>query len=193
MPKRDPRVDAYIAKSGAFAKPILERVREAVHAALPDVEETMKWSTPFFDYMGPICMMAAFKEHCRFGFWKGSLVTGKTAGEKIERITSVADLPSKKDLVALVKKAAKLNEEGVKPARASKPAKQPAETPADLAAALKKKKATTEFEKFSPSQKREYIDWITSAKAEDTRERRLDQAVEWIGEGKPRNWKYMKK
>src|SRR5512141_2556493 len=101
---RDPRVDAYIAKAADFAKPILETIREAVHAALPAVTETMKWSTPFFDYKGPIAMMAAFKEHCRFGFWKGSLVTGKE-GEAIERITSVKDLPPKKKLVELVKKA----------------------------------------------------------------------------------------
>lgn len=192
MPNRDPRVDAYIARSAAFAKPILERVREAVHAALPEVEETMKWGTPFFDYKGPVCMVAAFKEHCRFGFWKGSLVTGRTSGEKIERITSVDDLPSKKELVALVKKAAKLNDEGVKPVRAKKPAKPPVSTPADLAAALKKKKASKTFEEFSPSQKREYIEWITGAKSEETRKRRLEQAVEWIAEGKPRNWKYMR-
>jgi uncharacterized protein YdeI (YjbR/CyaY-like superfamily) len=195
MRNRDPRVDAYIAKSPAFAKPILATVREAVHAALPEVEETMKWSTPFFDYKGPICMVAAFKEHCRFGFWKGSLVTGRTSGEKMERITSVTELPSKKTLVALVKKAARLNEEGVKLPRAKRSlAKKPAVVPGDLAAALKKnKKANAAFAKFSPSQRLEYIDWITGAKAAETRERRLLQGIEWIAEGKPRNWKYMKK
>lgn len=194
MPSRDRRIDAYIAKAPEFARPILETVREAVHAALPEVEETMKWSTPFFDYKGPICMVAAFKEHCRFGFWKGSLVTGDKAGEKIARVTSLKDLPSKKELVALVKKAAKLNEEGVKPARAPKPAKAPAATPDDLAAALRKNKdAKAAFDEFSPSQRREYIDWITGAKAAETRQRRLDQAIEWIALGKPRNWKYMKK
>lgn len=195
MRNRDPRVDAYIAKAPAFAKPILGAVREAVHAALPDVEETMKWSTPFFDYKGPICMVAAFKAHCRFGFWKGSLVTGRTSGEKMERLTSVEELPSKKKLIALVKKAAKLNEEGVKVPRAKKKtAKNPAAMPDDLAASLKKNKtANAAFKKFSPSQRREYIEWITGAKASETRERRLVQAIDWIAEGKPRNWKYMKK
>ena len=194
MSNRDPRVDAYIAKAPAFAKPIIERVREAVHAAVPDVEETMKWSTPFFDYKGPLCMVAAFKEHCRFGFWKGSLVTGRTSGEKIEKITSVDDLPSKKELVALVKKAVQLNEEGIKPVRPAKAPKKEAATPDDLAAALKKnRKAGAAFEKFPPSHRRDYIEWITGAKADDTRKRRLDQAIEWIAEGKPRNWKYMKK
>ena len=195
MSNRDPRVDAYIAKAPDFAKPILERVRDAVHAAVPDVEETMKWSTPFFDYKGPLCMVAAFKAHCRFGFWKGSLVTGRTSGEKIEKITTVDDLPSKKELIALVKIAAQLNEDGVKPVRpAKKAATKPVKTPDDLAAALKKnKKANAAFEKFPPSHRREYIDWITSAKADETRKRRLDQAIEWMAEGKPRNWKYMKK
>jgi hypothetical protein len=195
MPNHDPRVDAYIARAPDFAKPILARVRDAVHAAVPGVEETMKWSTPFFDYKGPLCMVAAFKEHCRFGFWKGSLVTGRTSGEKIEKITSLDELPSKKELIALVKIAAQLNEDGVKPARpAKKAAPKAVKTPNDLAAALKKnKKANAAFEEFPPSHRREYIDWITGAKADETRKRRLDQAIEWIAEGKPRNWKYMKK
>lgn len=194
MPNRDRRVDAYIAKAPEFAKPIIEAVRDAVHAALPEVEETMKWSTPFFDYKGPICMIAAFKEHCRFGFWKGSLVTGDKSAEKMARITSARELPPKKELVAMVKKAARLNEEGVKPKRVPKEAKAPVETPDDLAAAFRKnRKAKSFFDDFSPSQRREYIEWITAAKAAETRQRRLEQAVEWIAEGKPRNWKYMKK
>lgn len=194
MPNRDPRVDAYIARSAAFAQPILEAVREAVHTALPDVEETMKWSTPFFDYKGPLCMVAAFKEHCRFGFWKGSLVTGDQSAEKMQVIKSVKDLPPRKELIAFVRKASKLNDEGVKPPRAIQRTKKPLPTPDDLAKALKKnRKASAVFEQFPPSHRREYIDWITDAKSDETRKRRLDQAIEWIAEGKPRNWKYMKK
>ena len=189
MPKHDARVDAYIAKSADFAKPILQYLRETIHAALPQVEETMKWSTPFFEYKGTLAMMAAFKEHIRFGFWKGQLLD---AG--MERITSMKDLPPKKDLVALVKKAAALNEQGVKVERPAKKKAAPAKTPPDLTAALKKnKKAGAAFEGFPPSHRREYIQWITDAKSEETRKRRLDQAVEWIAEGKPRNWKYMSK
>src|SRR5438105_4718548 len=110
MGKRDRRVDAYIARAGEFAKPILELIRETAHTAVPEIEETMKWSAPFFDYKGTLAMMAAFKEHVRFGFWKGGLV----GFDAMERLTSVRDLPSKKQLVALFRKAAELNEQGVK-------------------------------------------------------------------------------
>src|SRR3954470_18608290 len=120
MPTRDPRIDAYIAKSADFAKPILTQIRETVHTACPEVEESLKWSMPFFSHHGPLMNMSAFKEHAAFGFWKGALVLGRGLGEderamgQFGRITSVKDLPSKKELTALIKKAAKLNEEGVR-------------------------------------------------------------------------------
>lgn len=197
MANRDPRIDAYIAKSADFAKPILESLREIIHNAVPDVEETMKWSMPAFDYKGPLCNMAAFKEHCAFGFWKGSLVVGDVAKEAMGhmgRITTLKDLPPKKELARLIKEAARLNEEGVKVERAPRTPKKPLKTPEDLSAALaKNKKASAAFEGFPPSHRREYIEWITDAKGEETRKRRIAQAVEWIAEGKSRNWKYMKK
>lgn len=190
MTKRDARVDAYIANSAEFAKPILHYLRDTAHEAVPEIEETMKWSTPFFEYKGTLAMMAAFKEHIRFGFWKGSLVDQKA----MERITSMKDLPPKNRLMAAFRKAAELNEQGVKVVKAPKSTKKPARTPADLAAALKKnRKAAAAFDEFSPSHKREYIEWITQAKSDETRKRRVDQALEWIAEGKPRNWKYMKR
>ena len=191
---RDPRIDAYIAKSADFAKPILESLREIVHNAVPDVEETMKWSMPAFDYKGPLCNMAAFKAHCAFGFWKGSLVVGDVAKEAmghLGRITSVKDLPPKKELARMIKEAARLNEDGVKVERAPRTPKKALEMPDDLSAALKKnKKASAAFESFPPSHRREYIEWITEAKREDTRARRVAQAVEWMAEGKSRHWKY---
>ena len=199
MGTRDARVDAYIAKSADFARPILAHLREVVHAACPDAEETMKWSFPHFQYKGLLCSMAAFKEHCAFGFWKGSLIVGKGDGEaekamgQFGRIARLSDLPSRKVLTGYVKEAMKLNDEGVKVPSRSKP-KTPGEVvvPDDLAAALKKnRKAGAAFDGFSPSHKREYIQWITEAKTEATRTRRLETAVEWMAEGKPRNWKYM--
>lgn len=197
MGKRDPRVDAYIDKAAPFAKPILEHIRETVHAAVPNVEETMKWSFPHFDYKGMLCSMAAFKEHCAFGFWKHSLVVGgerpSEAMGSVGRITSVKDLPSKKELTALLKKAAALNDEGVKVERPKRAPKEALPTPDDLAAALKKnKKAAAAFDGFPPSHRREYIEWITEAKTEPTRAKRLAQTIEWLNEGKPRNWKYAK-
>lgn len=196
MGTRDPRVDAYIAKAADFAKPILAHIRETVHAACPDVVETTKWSMPFFDYHGPLVNMAAFKEHAALRFWKGALVLGQSAGDDdpamghFGRLTSVKDLPPKKELVALIRKAARLNEEGVKVEKKKAPrAELP--VPPELSAALaKNKKARANYEAFPSSHKREYNEWIGEAKREETKAARVKQAVEWIAEGKARNWKY---
>jgi uncharacterized protein YdeI (YjbR/CyaY-like superfamily) len=196
MGTRDKRVDAYVAKSAHFAKPILEHIRDVVHEGCPEVEETIKWGFPNYQYKGMLCSMAAFKEHCTFGFWKGSLIVDAAdrrsdeAMGQLGRITKLADLPPRKKLVGYVKKAKELNDAGVKVAKTTKP-KPVLEPPADLLAALRKnKKAQAAFDKFPPSHKREYVEWIVEAKTDETRQRRLAQAVEWMAEGKPRNWKY---
>ena len=196
MGKKDARVDDYIAKAPVFAKPILIEIRARVHAACPEVEEAMKWRQPSFEYKGLMCGMAAFKDHCVFGYWKapllGAAADGANAVGYRDEIRSVADLPPKAVFKAQVKKAMALNDAGInvpKPARAPK---APVEVPEDLAAAVKKnKKAQAAFERFSPSHRREYVEWITDAKTEATRTKRLLQTVEWLAEGKPRNWKYM--
>jgi uncharacterized protein YdeI (YjbR/CyaY-like superfamily) len=196
MGRKDPRIDAYIAKSPDFARPILKHLRDLVHKGCRDVEETVKWSAPHFDYHGgPLAGMASFKAHCAFGFWKGSLIVpgNSDAMGQFGRITSLSDLPSDKVLIGYVQKAARLNEEGVKVPRPLKHEKKEIPMPSDLAAALKKSaKARATFEGFRPSYKREYLEWITEAKTEETRRKRLDTAIEWMAEGKPRNWKYMK-
>lgn len=197
MGPRDKRVDAYIAKSADFAKPVLTFIREVVHEGCPEVEETIKWSHVSFQYKGILCGMAAFKEHCTFGFWKHALVVdakdqSDEAMGQLGRITKLSDLPPKKKLVAYVKRAKELNEKGVKVAKPPSKPKPAAEPPADLLAALKKnRKALATFENFSPSNKREYVEWIVDAKTDETRQRRLAQAVEWMADAKPRNWKYM--
>ena len=201
MGTTDPRIDAYIEKSADFARPILAHLREVVHAACPQVEETMKWSFPHFVYGGGIlCSMASFKEHCAFGFWKGSLILGE-GGKSVEamgqfgRITSLDDLPPRGVLEGYVREAMRLNDAGVKSPTRSKPAGAPKPEPAVpdyLAAALAANEAArATFERFPPSQRKEYIEWLTDAKTEATRERRLEQTLEWLSEGKPRNWKYM--
>jgi uncharacterized protein YdeI (YjbR/CyaY-like superfamily) len=196
MGTRDPRVDVYIAKQADFARPILTHLREVVHAACPDVEETMKWSSPFFMYHGTMCQMAAFKEHCAFGFWKGALVVGRSSGDddraagQFGRITSVKDLPPKTELTRYIKKAMQLNEEGVAVPK-TKTARPQLPVPPELTAALaKNKKARARFDAFPPSHQREYSEWIGEAKREATRASRVEQAIEWIAEGKSRNWKY---
>jgi len=204
MPQKDPRVDLYISKSADFAKPILIHLRELIHLACPEVSETIKWSFASFDYMGPMCSMAAFKQHCAFGFWKASIMKDKTLAKNSEsesamghygKITSLNDLPSDKKIIAHIKDAMMLNERGIKlPPKKVTKAKKEIVVPVFFLKELKKnKKAFTVFEAFSPSHKREYVEWISEAKTGETKNRRMETAIEWMSEGKSRNWKYIKK
>src|SRR5580765_3440096 len=198
MPTTDPRVDAYIEKSKDFAKPVLNHIRSLVHDACPDVVETMKWSFPHFDYKGMMCSMASFKEHCAFGFWKqklmedGAFPAEKTAMGSFGRITSVADLPDDKTMKKLIVMAVKLNDDGIKVKRAlvAKGSKELV-VPEILVAALDACTPAAEtFNNFPYSCKKEYVEWITEAKTDATRDRRLATTIEWLSEGKRRNWKY---
>lgn len=202
MAKKDRRVDAYIERSADFARPILKHVRKVVHAALPTVEEDLKWGMPHFMYNGMLCGMAAFKRHCSFGFWRAKelaklhkeFAPSDEAMYQFGRITKKSDLPSDKLITKLVNAAAALNECGPKPrptAKSKKPARKM--PPAFLAALKKNKKAHAAFAAFSPSHQREYIEWIAEAKRDETRDRRIATAIEWIAAGKSRNWKYEKK
>ena len=200
MGKKDPRVDAYIERAAPFAQPILKHVRAVVHEACPDVEETIKWRMPTFMYKGMLCGMAAFKEHAVLGFWKSKLILnaeGRRADEawgSFGRLSNVSELPPKKTLAGYVKKAMELNSGDVKVPRPAKPRKPPAKLPTDLKNALaKNKKAMATYEGFSPSHKREYVEWITEAKTDETRLKRVATAVEWMSGGKTRMWKYERK
>ena len=201
MGSRDPRVDAYIAGAMPFARPILTYIRKVVHAGCPGVEEGMKWSFPHFMSDGILCSMAAFQKHCAFGFWKGALLNnGKRTPQsrgpmgQYGRITKITDLPRPKEFTALVRKAAALNAAGVKVPRRAPAMKPAVKTPADLMKALRANtKALDAFKAFSPSHKREYITWITEAKTDETRQRRVMTAVDWIEHGKSRHWMYARK
>lgn len=194
---RDSRIDAYIAKSAPFAQPILERLRELVHEACPDVDEGIKWGMPFFSHGGaPMCHMAAFKQHCSFGFWLHKDVTGDTANDgmgQFGKLTSLKDLPPKKTLVALIRKAIALSEAGVKVKRGPAKSKPAPVLPEDVAALLAMKKhaaARAHFDAFPPGAQREYVDWIGEAKTDATRQKRIATTLEWLAEGKRRHWKY---
>jgi uncharacterized protein YdeI (YjbR/CyaY-like superfamily) len=201
MGTRDQRVDAYIAKSADFAKPILNNLRESVHEYCPEVEETMKWSFPHFMYRGMLCSMASFKQHCAFGFWKGSLVVdakGRTLEQamgQFGRIGQLSDLPTRTALRGFIRKAMQLNEAGVS-ARERRPKAGPRKAlraPPYFTAALRKNKAAVAtYEALPPSKKREYVDWLTEAKTDATREKRLASSLEWLAAGKARYWKYEK-
>jgi uncharacterized protein YdeI (YjbR/CyaY-like superfamily) len=203
MPTIDKRVDAYIKKAQPFAQPILTHIRKLIHTACPEVEEKIKWSFPNFEYKGVFCNMAGFKEHCSFGFWKQSLmkdphkIFGKTeAMGNLGKIKSLKDLPSDKIMLEYIKQAVALNEQGVKRVLAPKAAPNSKDLVIHdyLTKALaKNKKAHTTFTSFSYSHKKEYVEWFEEAKTEETRVKRLKTALEWMTEGKSRNWKYVKK
>jgi len=203
MAKKNPLLDSYIAAAEPFAQPILTHLRNLVHKACPEVEETIKWGFPHFDHKGVMCSMAAFKKHCAFGFWKSTLmsdphkvmeVKDRGAMGNFQRITSLSDLPSDKILIAYIKEAKKLNEDGAKLPARKKTINKEIVVPVDLKKALKRNSDAWEnFEKFSYSNKKDYVEWIEEAKTEVTRDKRIQTAVEWISEGKIRNWKYMKK
>jgi uncharacterized protein YdeI (YjbR/CyaY-like superfamily) len=204
MGKSDKRVELYITKSAPFAQPILWHIVEVVHKACPEAEETMKWSFPHFIYKdNNLCSMAAFKQHCAFGFWLGSkmkdpnriLHTGqnKTAMGHLGQLKSLKDLPSDKILSAYIKEAMRLIDKGEKQEKAAPAKKKPLAVPSYFKTALSKnKKALATFENFSPSCKKEYVEWITEAKTEETRNTRMKTAIEWMTEGKSRHWKYKK-
>ncbi|HXC04081.1 MAG TPA: DUF1801 domain-containing protein [Bacteroidia bacterium] len=199
-------IDVYIAKAAPFAKPILTHIRNLVHQACPEVEEQTKWGFPHFDYKGMCISMAGFKAHCSLGFWKASLMKDPqklftrlsgaegTGMGHLGKITSLKDLPSDKILLAYFKEAIRLNEEGITlPPRAKPPVKDKKELilPPALVAGLKKnKKAATQFKAFSYSHQKEYAEWIGEAKTEETIQKRLATTLEWLEEGKSRNWKY---
>lgn len=207
-PKRNPKVDAYIQKSRPFAQPILVHLRKLIHAGCPDVEETMKWSMPFFEYRGVIlCNMSAFKAHCRFGFWGLEIsavlrkegIVREGGASTLGRITSIDALPPQKKIIDWIAQAAALIESGQERSpiaarpRVTKRVRPALKTPPDFNRALgKNKKAAAAFAAFSPSCRREYIEWIVDAKRPETREQRIATAVDWIAQGKQRNWKYQK-
>jgi uncharacterized protein YdeI (YjbR/CyaY-like superfamily) len=199
--KPDPRIDTYIAEAAPFAQPILRHLRKLVRQGCPDVEETLKWSSPSFMSNGRILAgMAAFKAHCTFGFWHQEMEKrlareGHKTGEAmglLGRITSLKDLPDDRTMLGYIRTAVELNVSEApgrpRPAGKSRPELP---VPADLAAALKRNKAAAAtFERFSPSHRREYVEWITEAKRGETRQKRLATTLEWLAEGKSRNWKY---
>jgi uncharacterized protein YdeI (YjbR/CyaY-like superfamily) len=194
----DPRVDAYIAKSAVFARPILQHLRALVHEACPAADETIKWGMPAFTHHGILCGLAAFKAHCAFGFWRRGMtaVIGRDGAKAAQamgslgRITRLADLPADRAMLGYIRQAAKLNEAGG-PARPKRQSRKPLPVPADLAAALKKNgKAAKTFAILSPSHRRDYIEWITEAKRAETRQKRFATTVKWLAAGKARNWQY---
>jgi uncharacterized protein YdeI (YjbR/CyaY-like superfamily) len=198
METYDLRQDDYIAKAADFAQPILIHLRQLIHDAAPQIQETMKWSMPFFDYKGTVCHIAGFKQHCTFGFWKGSLLSDphnilerSDAMGHLGRITSMADLPADEILMQYIREAVELNEKGIKVDKTKSTVKPPLVIPDYFSELLKEHpQAETQFNNYSYSHKKEYVEWITEAKTEGTRHKRMLTAIQWLSEGKSRHWKH---
>lgn len=200
MGSKDKRIDAYIAKSADFAKPILTHLRKLVHQACPEVQETVKWGMPHFDYKGMMCGMASFKQHATFGFWKAKLMedfdkklspVGETAMGHFGRITSLKDLPSDAQVKRYVKEACRLNDNGVRVTRTKPTPKKPLLVPAFFKKELARNtKAKATFDAFSYSHRKDYVEWVTEAKTDATRDKRMATTILWLSQGKGRNWKY---
>jgi len=204
MATKNPRIDAYIEKAAPFAQPVLKHLRSLIHKTCPEVVETIKWGMPSFEYKGIWCGFASFKEHCTFGFWKAGIMKdagvllgkeSKSAMGNLGKITSMKDLPSDKIIIGWLKESMKLNDAGIKvPKNVTKHEKKEVVTPGWFITAVKKnKKAWSTFENASASFKKEYVQWVTEAKTDETKDKRMKQSIEWMAEGKHRNWKYMKK
>lgn len=200
MGTKDKRIDTYISKAEDFAKPILKHFRILIHKACPDVKETIKWGFPHFDYKGMMCATASFKNHCAFGFWKARLMIdydkkfsagNEAAMGHFGKIKSLKDLPSDKIIQQYIKEAMRLNDDDIRIVKKRPVEKKSLTIPTDLKKALTgNKKAKTTFEGFSYSNKKDYVEWITEAKTDVTRFKRLETTLEWLAEGKIRNWKY---
>jgi uncharacterized protein YdeI (YjbR/CyaY-like superfamily) len=200
MEQYDPRVGAYIEKSAMFAKPVLNHIRQLVHQTSPLITETIKWGFPFFEYKGAVCNMAAFKQHCSMGFWKAALLNDpngiinrgdEPSAGSFGRVTTIADLPADEVIADFIKQAIILNETGAKGSMKPAAPKTEIYVPDYFTAALAQHpKAKAAFGAFSPSHRKEYLEWIIDAKTDATRQKRMDTAIEWMEEGKSRNWKY---
>tara|TARA_Y100001935_G_C17097700_1_gene404391 strand:- start:113 stop:727 length:615 start_codon:yes stop_codon:yes gene_type:complete len=202
MNTSDPRIDKYIDKSADFAKPILIHLRNLIHEVCPDVKETLKWSFPHFEHKGIICSITSFKQHCAFSFWKAALMEdpsgilrkgGSIAMGQFGKITKLSDLPKDEIIKELILQAIELNEKGIKLPVKTNTEKKELEIPEYfLESITSNPKAAETFENFSYTNKKEYVEWVTEAKTEKTRLKRLNTAIEWMSEGKVRNWKYIK-
>jgi uncharacterized protein YdeI (YjbR/CyaY-like superfamily) len=193
---RDPRIDAYIAKAQPFARPILEKMRDRVHAVLPEAEESIKWSMPAYTLGGKIVLItAAFKAHTALNFWRGQELRGDSANAdamgQFGKIASVDELPGDAELDRLIREAAELAKNAPAPRKVKHAPKPPPELHPDFAAALAKApKAKANLDSFPPSAQRDYFEWIAEAKQDATRQKRIATAIEWLSEGKRRHWKY---
>ena len=194
MSAHDARIDAFIAKAQPFAQPILTHLRDVLHHACGGLEESIKWGRPAFLNEGRIlAVFGAFKAHASLTLWKMGEATGREEEGmgQFGKLTSLADLPGDEELIRIIQATASARAKAMpQPKKAPRP---DLPVPDELASALAASpKAQAVWDGFAPSHRREYSEWVSEAKRAETRAARVAQSVEWIAEGKQRNWKYQK-
>jgi len=202
--KKNPKVDAYILNTAPFAQPILNELRATLETAEPELEETIKWGFPCFTFQSKlICSFSAYKNHCVFRFWQGSNLkdsagiltkVGETEMGELSKIKNLEDLPNSEILINYIREAIELSKK-----KSTKTIVSEKKITIDLKSYDLQEifssfpKQAEKFDTFSPSHRKEYISWINEAKTEDTKLKRIKTMMEWLLEGKSRNWKYEKK
>ncbi|MEO9802317.1 MAG: YdeI/OmpD-associated family protein [Reichenbachiella sp.] len=197
-PDASKKIDAYLTTVSSEHRPVLELIRKTVNAVDDRIQEDWKWRAPCFSLEGLVCWFVAFKSHVGLNFFKGALIEDihnafvesedEDKGNRMIHFKSIDEVKVKV-IQDYVKQAVLLNEQGIK---IDFPKRKTLETPDYLIEALNKnKKAKDVFESFTDAQRKDYIEWLVEAKREETRNKRMTQAIEWIAEGKTRNWKYM--
>ena len=163
---------------------------------LPEAEETIKWSMPAYTVGGKIVLItAAFKAHMALNFWRGQELESSHASVgtmgQFGRIKDIDELPADPELDQLIREAADLSKNAPAPRKSKSAPKPPSDLHPDFAAALAKApQAKAVLDGFPPSAQRDYLEWIADAKQDGTRQKRIATAIEWLSEGKRRNWKY---
>lgn len=203
LPNFTPSVTNYIEKAAPFAQPVLHYLRSLIHKTCPQIEECIKWGFPHFTYKNEIvCSFAAFKQHCAFTFWRAGVITSlaeiainNEGMGQLGKIKSKLDLPNENQLVNCIIEAIQLIEKGVKPAKSAKQKNnEPIILPAYFSSLLAEfPTAKEKFLSMSNSHQKEYVEWITEAKTETTRNTRMQTCIKWVLEGKGRNWQYQTK
>jgi len=190
-------IDEAFSKFTGFQKEYCNHLRKLIHKAMPDVKEDWKWG-PNFNVNGMVCGVWGFKDHVKLVFFKGSAMKDTyklfNQGKENEGNRSInfssADKIDDKKIIEYLKEAAEINRKGIKLVKKEIKVVMPA----ILVKALNKDKASkTYFESLAPSHRRDYADYISQAKQEETQLRRLDKVMEMLTDKRTLNDKYMKK
>lgn len=195
MNEASENITAYIEKATPEFKEVMIALRSVLNNPNFDIKEDWKWGAPNFNNEGMICWLAHFRNHVGMNFFKGTLIKDKYnlfthyREEKGNRQLKFSDINQiiPEQIEYYIEEAIKLNQENIKVVKKEIDTSLPLDLETEL---NNNPKAKMFFESLAPSYKRDYIEWIEEAKREATRTKRLATTMEWLSEGKKKNWKY---